>query len=87
MKVEVLQFTAPWCGPCKQYSPIVDEFANEMTNVKVTKINVDEDKTLATTYGIRSIPTTVILQNGQLITKVTGVQSKARLIELVSPLL
>ena len=87
MKVEVLDFTAEWCGPCRQYGPIVDEFANEMPEVSVRKIDVDKERELATSYGIRSIPTTVILQNGQLITKVTGVQTKGKLKDLVTPLL
>lgn len=85
--VEVLDFWAEWCGPCRMYGPIVDEFAEETPEVTVKKINVDNERELAASYGIRSIPTTVILKNGQTITKLSGLQSKDRLKELVAPLL
>jgi thioredoxin 1 len=84
--VVILDFWAEWCGPCRMYGPIVDSFAEENPDITVAKVNVDENRELAASNGIRSIPTTIIYKDGQVITKLTGVQSKDKLAELIEPL-
>ena len=85
-EITVLDFYAGWCGPCKVYGPIVDKFSNDNPDIGVAKVNVDKNSELAAKYGIRSIPTTVLLQNGQLITKVPGVVQQEKLEEFVGNL-
>lgn len=85
-EITVLDFYAAWCGPCKVYGPIVDTFSNDNPDIGVGKVNVDSNSELAAKYGIRSIPTTVLLQKGQLITKVPGVVQQAKLEEFVGNL-
>lgn len=84
--ITILDFWAPWCGPCRIYGPILEGFASENPNVNVHKINVDENPVTATKHGIRSIPTTIIFKDGQLITKVPGVIQKEKLVEFVNNL-
>lgn len=61
----LIDFWAAWCGPCKMMGPVIDEIAGEHENVKVGKINIDEQQELAMKYGIMSIPTVVLFENGQ----------------------
>lgn len=75
-KPVVIDFWASWCGPCKMMSPIVDELASEMPNIKVGKINVDEENELAAQFRVMSIPTLVLLEKGKEVKRVVGVQSK-----------
>ena len=82
-KIVVLDFWAEWCGPCIAYGPIVSEFSENFPNIVVGKVNVDEANEVATLYGIRNIPTTIIFQNGEVINKVSGVVTKEKLAELV----
>lgn len=79
----LLDFWASWCGPCRMQSPIVDELADTLTDVKVGKVNVDEEQELAARFGIQSIPTLVVLENGQIRTSVSGVQSKKSLLKML----
>lgn len=80
----VLDFWASWCGPCKMYAPIIEEVATELANeVKVGKVNVDEESDLASQYGIMSIPTTVIIKNGEEVGRVVGLVSKSEIIEKI----
>lgn len=73
----VVDFWAPWCGPCKIIGPIVEELANEYTGkVKVGKMNVDENVQTSGTYGIMSIPTVAIFKNGQIVKTIIGAQPK-----------
>lgn len=85
-EITVLDFYAAWCGPCKVYGPIVDKFAADNPEIGVAKINVDTNSELSVKYGVRSIPTTVLLQKGQLITKVPGVIEQTKLEEFVNNL-
>ena len=78
----VVDFYADWCGPCKMMSPIIDEIANEMGEaVKVGKVNVDEEQSLAIQFGVMSIPTIVIIKNGKVTKTFVGVQNKENIIK------
>ncbi|MGN0165168.1 MAG: thioredoxin [Lachnospiraceae bacterium] len=82
-KTVLLDFWAEWCGPCSMLSPIVHEFAVENSNIKVGKVNVDEEGDLASKFRIFSIPTLVVLKNGQEVKRSIGVISKDEIGELV----
>lgn len=75
----VMDIWAPWCGPCKILSPMLAELEQELDGLTVIKQNVDEDKSIAAKYGVQSVPTMVIFQNGQAVEKVTGAFPKAKL--------
>lgn len=76
-KIVLIDFYADWCGPCKMMSPVIDEIAEEMKEtVKVGKINVDENQDLAMEYGVMSIPTIVVLKNGEVQKTFVGVTDK-----------
>lgn len=80
----LVDFWAEWCGPCRMFSPIVDEFAEENpTAVKVGKVNVDEQPELAARYGVMSIPTAILFKNGEAAATLVGLQTKAALEELI----
>ena len=78
-KPVLLDFWASWCGPCRMQAPIIDQLAAEHSNIVFGTVNVDEESDLASEYGITSIPTLIIFNDGQLINQVTGVTSKASL--------
>lgn len=76
----VIDFWAPWCGPCRTLSPIVDEIADDLAGqIKVAKCNVDENQDIAMKYGVMSIPTLVLLKGGQEIARTVGAMPKAKL--------
>ena len=78
----LVDFWAIWCGPCKMIAPIIEEIANEFEGkIKVGKINVDKEPELSIKYGIVSIPTILIFENGQVINKAVGYHNKEQLIE------
>jgi thioredoxin 1 len=75
----VVDFWAPWCGPCRVVSPILEEINNEREDLRVVKVNVDENQEIAVRYEILSIPTMILFKNGQIAKKVIGALPKARL--------
>ncbi len=79
----VVDFWAPWCGPCRQIAPIIDELANENSDVKVGKLNVDDGQDVAVKYGISNIPTILLFKGGEVVERVQGVTSKSKLQELI----
>lgn len=79
----LIDFYADWCGPCQMVSPIVDEIAEEQTAVKVCKINVDEQHELAHAFGVSSIPTLAVVENGKLIRHDVGAKSKAAILAMI----
>ena len=83
-KTILIDFWASWCGPCKMLSPIIDEVSNEVSdNIKICKVNIDEQQDLATQFGIMSIPTLVVIKNGQIINNSVGVRSKEEILEML----
>lgn len=79
----VVDFWAPWCGPCRSQAPILEQFAAQYGNkVKVCKVNVDENNALAAQFGIMSIPTIMVFRNGEAVNKAVGVQSIGNLAQL-----
>ena len=82
-KTVLIDFYADWCGPCKMLSPIVEQVASENTNVKVVKINIDDEQDLAINYGVMSIPTLVVIKNGQETDRVVGLIEKSEVEKLI----
>ncbi len=82
----LVDFWAPWCGPCRQLGPIVEEVAKEFSgkNVKIAKLNVDDNQEISSRYGVMSIPTMIVFKNGTPTEQLVGVQSKARLTQVLN---
>ena len=76
-KKVLVDFWASWCGPCMMIAPVIDEISSERTDVKVCKVNVDEEPALAQAFGIESIPTLFVVENGEVVNSLSGAAPKA----------
>ena len=79
----LLDFWAPWCTPCRMVGPILDEIAGERSDIKVAKVNVDEQPELAGQFGVMSIPTLLLFENGKLVRQAVGARPKSGVLELL----
>lgn len=82
-KPVLIDFWASWCGPCRMQTPVIEELSKELSDVKVGKINVDEEASLAAKYNIMSIPTLMVVKDGKVVNTAVGLQSKAALLYML----
>lgn len=80
----LLDFWAPWCGPCRMVVPIVEEIAEECPDIKVGKINVDEQPELARQFRVMSIPTLVVMKNGKIVNQAAGAKPKQQILDMLT---
>ena len=79
----LVDFWASWCGPCKMIGPIIDQIADERTDIKVGKINVDEEQELAEQFGIMSVPTLLVIKDGKTVNKSVGLKPKNQILQML----
>ena len=79
----LIDFYADWCGPCRMLGPVIDEIPEEATDFKVGKVNIDEQPELATKYQVMSVPTLVVIKNGEVASRVTGVTPKQKILDML----
>lgn len=82
-KTVLVDFYATWCGPCKMVAPVLEEIANEHPEYKICKVDVDEDTELALSFGVSSIPTLVVIENGKVKNKAVGLRPKDAILEML----
>lgn len=79
----LVDFFATWCGPCRMMSPIVDQLADELADVKVCKVDIDQAESLATEYGVEVVPTFIVFENGEAVKSVSGVMPKTVILDML----
>lgn len=83
-KPVLIDFWASWCMPCKMISPVVDEIAKEMPEIKVVKVNIDEQPELASAFNVMSIPTLTVMKNGKIVNTMVGVRPKSSILKMLA---
>ena len=82
-KTVLVDFYADWCGPCKMQGPVLEELANDRDDVKVCKLNIDEQRDLAIEYGVMSIPTLMVVKDGKVVNQAMGVRPKDQILSML----